>query len=141
MPRNCLPHKETSGMYFHIQNHFLRKPCNQAKKCIPRMLLAHSIRNHLSPNCTTISRTLRIKRVQFSRPSKRIRGKRARRWINTKTSVTHDQAVPSPLPFPPSSAGVSLFLSPPPLAPSIRVLCARRHIGIVYILQDVHLDQ
>lgn len=26
---------------------------------------------------------------------KRIRGKRARRWINTKTSVTHDQAEPS----------------------------------------------
>lgn len=29
--------------------------------------------------------------VCVSPPPKRIRGKRARRWINTKTSVTHDQ--------------------------------------------------
>lgn len=100
---------------------------------------------------------------------KRIRGKRARRWINTKTSVTHDQAPNPPLPFPPASrshnhhplAAVAfmllhffcflhfsflLFFLFCYVFLSIFLSCTQRfvrdaYIGIVYILQDVHLDQ
>lgn len=55
--------------------------------------------------------------VWVSPPPKRIRGKRARRWINTKTSVTHDQ--PRPLFHLPSR--------PPLLRAPIAALCARRY--------------
>lgn len=107
---------------------------------------------------------------------KRIRGKRARRWINTKTSVTHDQAEPSSA----ISSCFALAQTSPCAAVAffstymytyMRVCiyvyicvyffysrscffvflsaflsCTQRfvrdaYIGIVYILQDVHLDQ
>lgn len=108
---------------------------------------------------------------------KRIRGKRARRWINTKTSVTHDQAEPSSA----ISSCFALAQTSPCAAVAffstymytymrgyVRVCmrvciffysrscffvflsaflsCTQRfvrdaYIGIVYILQDVHLDQ
>lgn len=48
--------------------------------------------------CTYVHVRTYIRREARHRSSidpKRIRGKRARRWINTKTSVTHDQAEPS----------------------------------------------
>lgn len=69
--------------------------------------------------------------VCVSPPPKRIRGKRARRWINTKTSVTHDQARPS-------STSVSSSASPYTHRQSRFV---RDGIGVALVLQDVHLDQ
>lgn len=46
--------------------------------------------------CTYVHTYVRREaRHRSSIDPKRIRGKRARRWINTKTSVTHDQAEPS----------------------------------------------
>lgn len=72
----------------------------------------------------TISRSY----VCVSPPPKRIRGKRARRWINTKTSVTHDQPRPSSVS---SSASACAH----------RRALLRDGIGVALVLQDVHLDQ
>jgi len=69
-------------------------------------------------------------RVWVSPPPKRIRGKRARRWINTKTSVTHDQPRPS------STFRLVLRFY---VRPSPRFV--RDGIGVALVLQDVHLDQ
>lgn len=66
--------------------------------------------------------------VCVSPPPKRIRGKRARRWINTKTSVTHDQLRPSSVS---SSASACAH----------RRALLRDGIGVALVLQDVHLDQ
>lgn len=66
--------------------------------------------------------------VCVSPPPKRIRGKRARRWINTKTSVTHDQPRPSSVS---SSASTCAH----------RRALLRDDIGVALVLQDVHLDQ
>lgn len=66
--------------------------------------------------------------VCVSPPPKRIRGKRARRWINTKTSVTHDQPRPSSVS---SSASACAH----------RRALLRDGIGVALVLQDVHLDQ
>lgn len=68
--------------------------------------------------------------VWVSPPPKRIRGKRARRWINTKTSVTHDQPRPS------STLRLVLRFY---VRPSPRFV--RDGIGVALVLQDVHLDQ
>lgn len=48
-----------------------------------------------SCRCTCSTYVCAEARHRSSIDPKRIRGKRARRWINTKTSVTHDQAEPS----------------------------------------------
>lgn len=71
-----------------------------AENTISRMYRPSPARRQACPSCrctcTYVHTYVRAEaRHRSSIDPKRIRGKRARRWINTKTSVTHDQAEPS----------------------------------------------